>query len=375
MKKISIIILVFGLFGLMSCKKDETKVVLSYFTPAQILTPPPASKYVLKKENKDSLLFTYTWSAATYNLTDILKPTYTLEMDTAGGNFTNPKGLASTQGYSYSITVGAMNDLILATYKGIADSLATFQFRVKASLAEKNPATNNVSAVITLDITPYSAVVVVSPIYLLGDATTAGWDNKKAVEMTYLEGGKFSVVDHLTTPGKFLKFIADLGAWAPQWGTDAGGTSESGNLVLRPTESVPDPPAIPGPAVEGDYLIMADTANLVYEVSLTSSNLFLVGNATTVGWNNARAIPFIKVSPGIFTLTTKLTSGEMKFVEATGTRAPQWGTNASGTGNSGKLVYKPTESVPVSNNIPSPGAGTYTISINLATLQYQITAK
>lgn len=380
MKKLSILILAIGLFSLYSCKKDETKVVLTYFTAPQILTPPSDSTYILIKENKDFLLFAYTWSAATYNLTDVVKPTYTLEMDTAGGNFTKPTVLSTTQDYSYSITVGSMNDLILGAFKGVADSLATFQFRVKASLSVNNPATNNISGIITLHIKPYSSVVIVSPIYLLGSATAAGWDNTKALEMTHIgSAGQFAIVAHLTTvTAAQIKFIANLGAWAPQWGTDAAGTSESGNLVYRPTEAVADPTPIPGPAVEGDYRIMADTANLLYEVTLTSSQLYLVGDATTAGWTPANGIPFTKVSPGIFTLTTTLTGGTgigMKFLETTTGWAPQWGTDASGTSNSGKLVYRPTESVPDPPNIPSPGAGTYTISINLATLEYQITAK
>jgi starch-binding outer membrane protein SusE/F len=375
MKKLSILILAIGLFGLYSCKKDETKVVLSYFNSAQILTPSAATKYVLKEENKDSLLFTYTWNAATYNLTDVVKPTYTLQMDTAGNNFAKPVNLATTQDYAFPITVGAMNDLILGVFKGIGDKATTFQFRVKASLSADNPATNNASDVLTLDITPYSAFVYIPPIYLLGDATTVGWDNSNALVMNHIgTEGQFAIVEHLLT-GKFIKFIADLKAWAPQWGTDAAGTSESGNLVYRPTEAVADPVAIPSPAVEADYRIVADTANLLYEVTLTSSQLFLVGDATTAGWVPANGIPFTKVSPGIFTLTTTLGAGGMKFMETTTGWAPQWGTDANGTANFGDLVYRPTEAVADPTSIPSPGTGTYTISVNLATLKYQISAK
>ena len=377
MKKLSILILAIGLFSLFSCKKDETKVVLTFFTPPKILTPPSDSTYILKKENKDSLLIKYTWSAAKYNLTYLVKPTYTLEMDTIGHDFSKPTVLSTTQDYSYSITVGAMNDLILGAFKGIADNLATFQFRVKASLSVNNPATNNISEIITLKFTPYSAVVIVNPIYLLGSATAAGWDNTKGLEMKHIGSeGQFAIVAHLTTgTAAQIKFIANLGAWAPQWGTDAAGTSESGNLVYRPTEAVADPTPIPGPAVEGDYRIMADTANLLYEVTWTSSQLFLVGDATTAGWDNTKGIPFVKDSLGYFSLTTTLTAGGMKFLEVSGAWAPQWGTDANGTSNSGNLVYRPNESVTDPPNIPSPGAGTYTISINLATLKYQITAK
>jgi len=376
MKKLTILILAIGLFGLFSCKKDETKVVLTYFNPAQIVTPTADSVYTLIKEKKDSTLFTFTWNAAQYNLTDVVKPTYTLEMDTIGNNFAKPITLSTTQDYSFPIRVGAMNDFILGIYKGKADSLATLQFRVKASLVSSSPAANNISEAITLEFIPYSSVVIVSPIYLLGDATSAGWVNTDALEMAYLgDGGKFAIVDHLLAPGKFLKFIANLGAWAPQWGTDAAGTSESGNLVLRPTEAVPDPPAIPGPAVEGDYRIVADTALLTYLVTLTSSELYLVGDGCDAGWTPGNGIAFVKVSPGIFTLTTTLKEGGLKFLETTTGWAPQWGTDATGTSNFGPLVYRPTESEPDPANIVSPGAGTYTINLNLATMKYEIVAE
>jgi len=63
----------------------------------------------------------------------------------------------------------------------------------------------------------YESVVLIPPIYLLGDGTSAGWDNTKALEVVHIgDGGQFAIVEHLTA-GKFIKFIADLGAWAPQW--------------------------------------------------------------------------------------------------------------------------------------------------------------
>jgi hypothetical protein len=83
----------------------------------------------------------------------------------------------------------------------------------------------------------------------------------------------------------------------------------------------------------------------------------------------------VKESPGIFTLTTDLLAGNLKFLETNTGWAPQWGTDANGTANSGNLVYRPDESVADPASIPSPGAGTYTITLNLATMKYTITSK
>lgn len=376
MKRILIFLLAIGLISLYSCKKDEDQAVLSYFNPAKIVIPTNASEYTLLEVNKDSILFTFTWDAATYSLTDLVKPTYILEMDTMGNDFKSPVTLSSTQGYTFPITVGAMNDYILSVFQGKGDSLATLQFRVKASLVATTPAANNISSVVTVNFIPYSAIVILPPIYLLGDATTVGWSNVDALEMTHIgTAGEFAIVEYLAGGGKYLKFIANRGAWAPQWGTDAAGTPETGTLVYRPTESVPDPPAIPSPELAGDYRIVADTANLVYTVSLTSATLYLVGDGCDAGWTPENGLPFNKVAPGIFTLTTTLKAGGLKFLETTTGWAPQWGTDATGTSNFGPLVYRPNESVPDPASITSPGAGTYTININLATLKYEIVAK
>jgi starch-binding outer membrane protein SusE/F len=65
----------------------------------------------------------------------------------------------------------------------------------------------------------------------------------------------------------------------------------------------------------------------------------------------------------------------MKFLEVSGQWAPQWGTDAEGTSSSGNLSYRPTESVPDPPNIPTPGAGTFTIRLDLVKLKYTITSK
>lgn len=103
-------------------------------------------------------------------------------------------------------------------------------------------------------------------LYLLGSATAAGWDNTLALPMAGT-GGEYTITATLTSgTDMFIKFIEVLGQWAPQYGTDADGTWASGNLVYRETEDEADPPAIPAPDADGDYLITVNTNDLTYTV-------------------------------------------------------------------------------------------------------------
>ena len=60
--------------------------------------------------------------------------------------------------------------------------------------------------------------------------------------------------------------IEVLGQWAPQYGTNETGTSTGGPLVLRPTESEPDPLSIPCPPTAGTYTVKVDLATMTYSI-------------------------------------------------------------------------------------------------------------
>jgi hypothetical protein len=134
---------------------------------------------------------------------------------------------------------------------------------------------------------------------------------------------------------------------------------------------------MPAYHVLGDYYIMADTVNLLYETQLTSGQLYLVGDATPAAWDAGAAIAFTQSSPHIFTLTTNLNAtGGMKFLEVQGAWAPQYGTNDKGNNKKGVLIYRMNESVPDPPSIPAPSAaGQYLITVDLTTMKYTVEAQ
>lgn len=101
--------------------------------------------------------------------------------------------------------------------------------------------------------------------YMLGDGCSAGWDNTIALPMSGT-GGVYTITTALTS-GANIKFITTLGQWAPMYGTDANGTSSSGNLVYRPTENDTDPASIPTPDTDGTYTVSINTNDLTYTIT------------------------------------------------------------------------------------------------------------
>lgn len=122
---------------------------------------------------------------------------------------------------------------------------------------------NAVTEEFTVTVNPAGAA---PELYLLGDGSLAGWDNTAALPLTGT-GGVYTITTELQGAGKFIKFIVTLGQWAPQYGTDGNGTSTGGNLVYRPDENTPDPPAIPCPDAVGSYVISVNTNDLTYTIA------------------------------------------------------------------------------------------------------------
>lgn len=374
MKRIFLfLVIITGLSLAFSCAKEEKEPVLDL---NQVVKPAftfPANNavFVLAEADEANEMANFQWSATDYKLENLASTKYILQIDLVDNTFANAQTLLSSEATSFSINVGAINQKMLNAELATGEAHNVY-FRVISFITEQGHADEIFSEVLTLSITPFSAEIVVKPIYLLGDATDAGWNNASALPMTYIGGSQFSIVANLQA-GKYLKFISMLGAWAPQWGTDATGTSEGGPLVYRPDETVTDPPAIPSPAVAGEYKITIDTLALTYTIGLPTPEMFLLGDGCSAGWNNGQALP-MGGTAGNYSITLDLPGGgNLKFITTLGQWAPMYGTDATGTSESGPLVYRPDEATTDPPSIPAPAAGgTYKVSMNTNSLTYTI---
>ena len=259
--KFIILITLIGVGLFFSCTKENLNPVLhpDKIKAPIVLNPVSETAYVLNKDNAADTMETFSWSNADYGVP--VGITYVVEIDTAGNNFADAEILYSGYDTLFSITQGDMNNKMIAMELPF-DIESTLDFRVASVISGYDTI---FSETITIKVIPYSDVV---PLYLLGSATTAGWNNSAALEMTNISAGVYEITTTLTSgTDMYIKFIAVLGQWAPQWGTDDSGTWDSGTLVYRPDEATPDPAAIPAPPSDGTYLIHADISNLTYTVS------------------------------------------------------------------------------------------------------------
>jgi starch-binding outer membrane protein SusE/F len=368
MKKIGILLIVFmGLFAIQSCEEFETQPSIKY-RGGPTLTVTGSASMFLSQETAGETVLGMVWSVADFGYFGAVN--YTVELAKAGSGFSDPYELTTINGLRYSLTGGALNDMLIMM-ECSPDVNAAMELRVKAFVSEN--AEPQYSDVFAFTAVPYS--VKLPPIYLLGDATDPGWDNANALPAPYMSPGVYALVAHLKA-NAYIKFIKTLGAWAPQWGTDDAGTPTEGNLVYRPDETVADPPAIPSPAVEGDYRVIADINNLTYTVYPIPDVVYIVGGATTIGWDAASALAFTKDGVGLYSLTTDLAPGNggMKILANQGAWAPQWGAAENAGPTYGKLAYRATEADSDPAEIPEPAtAGTYTIEIDFTENIYKIT--
>lgn len=385
MKKINLILaLILGIAVFLgSCKKESKDPVMdiSSSTAPAISSPASGADIVLTLADSAKAM-KFEWSAASYSITDGVSlplPTYSLLMvlkDTVDIE----KELYNTQDLAYETIVYDLNNQLIAM--GIpGDSTRNVELRVVSEIPGVQSSVI-VSEVTTVKYTTFKSAdppPVGPPLYLIGDATDIGWDNTNiSLPFTYIpELDIYEIVAYLSGGGKYIKAFEVQGQWAPQWGTDEAGTAETGILVYRPTEDVPDPAAIPSPEEPGLYKITFDLTNTVYTVEPFEQSMHIIGDATEAGWDNSVAVPMVAVGVGQFELVTTLSSDAtegFKFLVNQGEWAPMYGTTEGAAFESGVLVYRETESDPDPKSIPPPAAtGTYLIEMDINEMVYTVT--
>ncbi len=244
-----------------SCKKDEQK---SYFEggTAPVLKSSSAAPIVLLVGNANNTALTFNWTNPNYQFASgpsSQDVTYTLQFDTTGANFTNPKiGEKSVpKELITSLTVKELNTLLLGM--GLLEGIShNMEIRVKANITNSNvPLYSNVIKIV---ITPYLDVVYPVPakLYITGSASPASWmsggdPENVAQRFTKVSSSKFELMITLSANNSLL-FVPVYGDWSNKYGfTGANNTNNVTGDNFKP-----DGGDIKTPAVTKSYKITVD---------------------------------------------------------------------------------------------------------------------
>lgn len=254
LQRISFIII--AAIGLWSCEKDEDRIVAQTNGTAPTLNA-TATSVVLQDADATKDAITYTWTASDFGYSAAVK--YSLQLGRKDSNFVNARTIDLGNSKTVKYTVKALNTI--AIEMGLkAFEANNLQVRIKAQISDKYaPAYSNV---VNLAVTPYLTEPPYATVYLVGDATEFGWDNNKPTPVFRDETDPFIY----TFTGKLkagnIKFLGTPGKWAPQWGTNSGGTA----LVFRETEAAADPGSI-SIASAGYYTVKLNLRNNSFSVA------------------------------------------------------------------------------------------------------------
>ncbi|PKV76099.1 SusE domain-containing protein [Pontibacter ramchanderi] len=323
---------------LMSCEKDEEKLILREGTPPMLSTS--STNVVLTEETAEGTALTLSWSEADFGFDAATE--YSLQVDTADNNFATP----------YTVSLG--NKVINRAYTG--QELNTLMTRLKYAPEEAHPVKFRIRAIVsefvdpvysnpvTVNITPYNTYIEPTFIYVPGDYQ--GWNPGTAPSLISVEANNIysGVISFIDTKSRMFKFTEGRD-WSVNWGNGAtAGTLAPGGSDL----SIPlDDPSKPAPAVES-YMITVNLNTLTW--SHAKHSWGVIGSATAGGWDSDQNMRYIN-EEDIWKATLDLKVGEIKFRFNDG-----WDINYGGSG--GNLTLG-------GSNIAVPTAGKYEITLKI----------
>jgi len=255
---------------LVSCKKDENKVFYQGGTNP-VLTASSISPLVLLIANKDNPAVTFSWTNPNYQFntgSSSQDVTYTLQVDTAGANFTNPlkQEKSISKDLSIALTVSDVNFFLtkMALTSGVAHNM---EFRIKSNLG--NNSVPLYSNVVKISVNNYLDFAVEPPgtpgaqyldgnLWILGDAVASGWSNPLPnpydVSQKFARAGGVNDVLHYVATITFnatggYKLIQTQGVWATQYHAMDGTATLSGDFEKKDSD-----PQFPSPGA-GNYKV------------------------------------------------------------------------------------------------------------------------
>ncbi len=284
MKKIFYLLPVIMAVFLASCEKDMNNPVLDLnkIVPPEIIEPANGSVIVLTEESAaDSVLF--KWKGTVYPTENLPATTYTLQLDVANGDFSNPVNLGNTVDTVFAVSQETLNLTILNNDTSItAGDTAEIQLRLVSYLVRTNAETWATSEVIKVKVKTYAGTPA-EPGKLWVPGDYQGWNPATAPNIfSPQHDGVFRGYIYFPEGGTYqFKFTS-----APDWNHTNFGSAGDGQLTTE--DGLNNNLEVPGP---GNYFLTADTINLTWSYDLR--NFALIGSFNNwsgdepLTWDNA----------------------------------------------------------------------------------------
>ncbi|MCW9709111.1 SusE domain-containing protein [Fodinibius salsisoli] len=338
-------IVLLSLFTIVACDKEEMGPVISSEPGSPAITAPESGQgYTLTEETAEDTLMTITWTEPDYGFAAPV--TYSIEMGLTNGDFADSTEIGTTTESSYALTVSGMNNRLISAGFA-ANQQITVPVRVRAMVNDS--VQQEISEPASYTFTPYLVEVEYPEIYVPGGYQAASgymtdWEPADAPALYSFEDDDFyEGYVYIANAGAAFKFTAERNWNNGDWGdTGADGTLDAGgdNIIAE---------------TAGYYKMDVDLSNLTY--SLTNTDWGVIGDATAGEWDADQDMTY-NPDTKVWTITTDLTAGEMKF------RANDaWDLNYGDAEGDGTLEAG-------ADNIAVEEAGNYTVELNLSEVPY-----
>lgn len=315
-----------------SCNSDDEKIVANAISAPVLVAPEGGSAFVLVRENANNIVFNLNWTKSDYGIpTDI---SYNVEIALANTQFVNAvsAGIVSTN--TIALTVAALNSAVTAAGANALQE-TEIEIRIKSSLGPKKdlPMYSNS---IHIKVTPYATIVAKNDLFLVGNATAAGWNNDSDNTPLFrdpMDENKFYYTGFFTGGADFgFKILDTKGSWHPQYGG-------SGGILGVSTPTGENEPAIIPVAISGYYNLEVNITTMTYAFTpvstpptVTYPTIGIVGDATPGGWDTDTDMTNSTFDPHIWKISgVTLSNNNLKF-RANNNWDVNWGADTSFSG-------------------------------------------
>jgi hypothetical protein len=245
-----------------SCEKAENKIFFEGGTPPQLSAS--TANVVLEPGSESNIALVLNWTNPDYKFTTGMSSqdvTYTVEMDTLGGNFTSSNKVTTViaKDTKKVYTVGELNGILGNSMVLQLDPrrVYTLQVRVTSSISVSGggAAAKLTSNVISFKTTPFAPPPKVTPpasgtLYITGSATTGNWMGAGDPELVSQKFTQISSTLYQITisliGGQSYTFVPVYGDWGNKYSiaikndpneVNGGAFQVGGEDILAPAAS------------------------------------------------------------------------------------------------------------------------------------------